>query len=245
MPSLKSLRDGFEAVIVGASGGIGEAFVSQLLDNPRVAKVHAWSRSPASAGDDRLVRATIDLTREDTTEAAAEAVEKPNLVIVATGLLHDDTGLSPEKSWRDLNADRLLKTFAVNAIGPALVAKHLLPRFPRDQRAIFGALSARVGSIEDNRLGGWYGYRSSKAALNQLIRTLSIELARTHKQAVCVGLHPGTVDTALSKPFQSNVSESQLFTPETSASHLLQVLDGLTPEDTGRQFAWDGKPVPA
>ena len=135
--------------------------------------------------------------------------------------------------------------FRRNATGPALVAKHFLPLLARDRKAAFAALSARVGSIEDNRLGGWYAYRASKAALNMLIRTLSIELARSHRHALCVGLHPGTVDTALSKPFQSGVPPEKLFPPAQSARHLLAVLDRLTAEDSGSVYAWDGRRIPS
>jgi NAD(P)-dependent dehydrogenase (short-subunit alcohol dehydrogenase family) len=156
-----------------------------------------------------------------------------NLIIVATGLLHDGASLQPEKTWRSLNAAALMRSFVVNAIGPALVAKHTLPLFPREDRAIFAALSARVGSISDNRSGGWYGYRASKAALNQLIRTMSIELASKRKQAICVGLHPGTV------------ADSQLSTPDLAACRLLSVINQLKPGDTGRLIAWDGTTVAA
>ena len=166
-------------------------------------------------------------------------------VVVASGLLSNVAGIAPEKSWRALDATTLATLFAVNSIGPALLAKHLLPLLPRHGRAIFAALSARVGSIEDNRRGGWYGYRASKAALNMLLKSLALELTRRAPAALCVGLHPGTVDTALSKPFQSAVPEQQLFTPAQSALCLLEVLDGLQDSDTGGVFAWDGSRVPA
>ena len=138
----------------------------------------------------------------------------------------------------------LARSFQVNAIGPALVAKHFLPRLPKDRPARFAVLSARVGSIEDNRLGGWYGYRASKAALNMLVRSLAIELARTRPLAVCVALHPGTVDTALSRPFQRNVAAQKLFTPAYAAGRLLDVLDGLGPGDSGGFYAYDGTRIP-
>jgi NAD(P)-dependent dehydrogenase (short-subunit alcohol dehydrogenase family) len=129
-------------------------------------------------------------------------------------------------------------------VGPALVAKHFLPLLPRQGRSVFAALSARVGSIGDNRLGGWHSYRASKAALNMLIKNASIELARTRPDAVIVGLHPGTVDTGLSKPFQRGVAHNKLFTPEYCAERLIAVTDGLTRDDTGHVFAWDGARVP-
>ncbi len=223
------------AVVVGAGGGIGRALVSAL--RPRgYEMVHALSRAPD--GDEHA--GAIDVTREDSVRDAAAAITGPvELVIVATGMLHED-GHGPERAVRDLDPDRLARIFAVNTIGPALVLKHFAPLLVRDRPSVFAALSARVGSITDNRSGGWYGYRASKAALNMIVRTAAIELARSRPQAVCVGLHPGTVDTGLSKPFQARVPAEQLFTPERSAGHLLDVIAGLTPAESGRCFGWDG-----
>ncbi|MGB7406573.1 MAG: SDR family NAD(P)-dependent oxidoreductase, partial [Pacificimonas sp.] len=202
--------------------------------------VHALSRSGAAVENAEM--STIDILDEDSIAAAADGVGACDVVIVATGLLHDGE-YGPEKSMRALDRDDLARAFALNAIGPALVAKHFLKRLPKEGRSTFAALSARVGSISDNGLGGWYGYRASKAALNQLIRTLAIELARQKPEAICVGLHPGTVDTGLSEPFQSNVPEGKLFTPAYSAEKMLSVVDGLTPNDTGKLFAWDGEEI--
>jgi NAD(P)-dependent dehydrogenase (short-subunit alcohol dehydrogenase family) len=154
-------------------------------------------------------------------------------------MLHD-AGQKPERSWRDLDRTALERSFLVNTIAPALVAKHVLPRLPRERRTVFAVLGARVGSIGDNRTGGWHGYRASKAALAMLIKTLSIELRRTRPQAICVSLHPGTVDTAMSKPFQGNVAPEKLFTPDFAAVRLIAVADALTPDDSGGHFAWDG-----
>ncbi|PAX08462.1 SDR family NAD(P)-dependent oxidoreductase [Sphingomonas lenta] len=222
------------AVVIGASGGIGAALVEALRDED--AEVHAFARS--FEGDRR-----IDVADEASVTAAASRVPAGvDLVFVATGLLHDD-GRGPEKAWRELDADWLQRNFLVNSIGPALVAKHFLPLLPRDRRAVFAALSARVGSISDNKLGGWYGYRASKAALNQLIRTLAIEEKRRNPQSIVVALHPGTVDTGLSKPFQGNVQPGRLFTPDRAAVQLLDVLDGLKSGDSGRLFDWEGKEV--
>jgi NAD(P)-dependent dehydrogenase (short-subunit alcohol dehydrogenase family) len=162
---------------------------------------------------------------------------------VATGVLHD-AALQPEKTWRDISPDAFAHAFAVNATGPALIAKHFLPLLARDRRAVFAALSARVGSIEDNRLGGWTAYRASKAALHQIIRTCAIELARKNKAALCVALHPGTVDTALSAPFQRGVAPEKLFAPDYSAERLIEVIDGLSPADSGQAYAWDGARIP-
>jgi hypothetical protein len=165
------------------------------------------------------------------------------LALVATGTLQPG-GRAPEKSFRNLDVEALVEAFRVNAAGPALVARHVLPLLPRDGRSVFAALSARVGSIGDNRLGGWHAYRASKAALNMIVRTLAVELARTRPEAICVALHPGTVDTDLSRPFQKGVPEGRLLTPAQSAERLTAVLDGLTPGDSGGFFAWDGKPIP-
>ena len=230
----------FHAVVIGASGGIGAAVCSLLQESNRVGQVLALSRSdPAN---------NIDLADEASIAAAAgRAAQLPNLrlVFVATGLLHDGDDLQPEKALRALDPVAMARNFAVNATGPALVLKHFAPLLPRQGKAVFAAISARVGSISDNRLGGWYSYRASKAALNMLLRTAAIELGRTRKELVVLGLHPGTVDTGLSKPFQSNVSEGKLFTPEQSAQYLLEVIDGVTPEHSGSVLAWDAQTVPA
>lgn len=216
------------AVIVGASGGIGGALATALVEAG--ARVHALSRS---TGFEITDEASIAAT------AATIAREGPlDLVIVATGLLHG-AGIAPEKTFRQLSADALAAYFAVNTIGPALVAKHFLPLMHRRERAVFAALSARVGSIGDNRLGGWYGYRASKAALNMMVRSLAIELARTRPATICVGVHPGTVATDLSAPFQAGVADGTLFTPARAAWHILNVLAQLTPPDSGGCFAWD------
>ena len=224
------------AIIIGASGGIGAELVKTLRDEDEY-QVTALARS--FEGD-----AHIDITDEASVAAAAErcAPMKPELIILATGLLHEGER-GPEKALRDLDGDWLARTFAVNAIGPALVAKHFLPIMKDSGITRFAALSARVGSISDNRLGGWYGYRASKAALNQMIRTLAIEWRRKNERSIVVGLHPGTVDTALSESFQGNVPEGKLFSADRAAVQLLDVLDDLKPGDSGRIFAWDGEEI--
>lgn len=222
------------AVVIGAGGGIGSAVLSRLEASGRFAQVIGLSRRHDG----------FDLEDEASIARAAEAVAAagaPELVFVATGVLH--SGHAPERSLKALSAEHLLRDYRINAIGPALVAKHFLPVMPRDRRAVFAALSARVGSIGDNRLGGWHAYRASKAALNMLLRNIAIETARTHPQAIVVGLHPGTVATDLSEPFQKGVPPERLFTPDVSAAHLIKVLDGLEPRDSGGVFAWDGQRI--
>ena len=241
--TLTSLPDGYRAAVFGASGGVGQALVAALQRDPRCAGVHAGSRRPQDGADNAKVSSfAFDLEDEASIAAASETIGAPDLVIVATGRLQGP-GLSPEKSLRAIESASLQQAFAINAIGPAMIARHVLPRLPRTRRTLFAALSAKVGSISDNRLGGWHSYRASKAALNMLIRTIAIELARTHPETVCVALHPGTVDTPLSKPFQAGVASERLFSPETSANHLLSVLDNLRPENSGRLFGWDGQEI--
>jgi len=241
---LASLREGYRALVFGATGGIGEALVSQLAADPRCANVFAVGRAPQEHGG-KVEGAIFDLEDEASIVDAvgrATANGEIDLVIVATGLLHDDA-IKPERNWRALDADILAKSFRINAIGPALVAKHVLTHLARGRKSVFAALSARVSSISDNRLGGWHAYRASKAALNMLIRNFAIELAMRNREAVCVGLHPGTVDTPMSRPFQANVPDGKLFSPEKSAACLISVIDGLTSADSGKLIAWDGAEI--
>jgi NAD(P)-dependent dehydrogenase (short-subunit alcohol dehydrogenase family) len=211
-----------KAVVIGATGGIGAALVTILASRGEVISIG------------RNTTPGLDLLNETSIAATAGAVGPGlHLVIDATGFLHNDS-FQPEKSLRQIDPAHMAHSFAVNAIGPALLMKHFLPLLARGERAVFATLSARVGSIADNRLGGWYSYRAAKAALNQLVRTASIELARTHKQAICVALHPGTVDTSLSSPFAKSGVDVQ--TPEQSAARLIGVLDALTSSQTGLLF---------
>lgn len=233
-----------EVLVVGGHGGIGRALLDQLQGDPLVKTLHDWSRVNGNRQGSAVRWTEVDITDEESISAAAHAVTGVDLVIVATGLLHGADGRAPEKTWKDLSAKQMTENFLVNTVGPALVAKHALPLLPRRGRAVFAVLSARVGSIADNRLGGWYSYRASKAALNQMIKSLSIELARGRSEAICVGLHPGTVDTKLSRPFRSNVAPEKLFEAGLAARQLLSVINGLAPKDTGGVFAWDGRRIP-
>lgn len=227
------------AVVIGASGGIGAAFEAALIEEGAYDVVHGFARSRTGAQH-------LDLTDEASIAAAAAYVAKgpaPTLVIVATGLLHDGEH-GPEKALRELDPVWLARVHAINAIGPALVAKHFLPITPKTGRNVFAALSARVGSISDNKMGGWHGYRASKAALNMLVRTIAIEEKRRNDRAIVVALHPGTVDTALSKPFQGNVQPGRLFDTERAALQLLDVIEDLKAPDSGKLFDFEGKEVP-
>lgn len=224
------------AVVIGAGGGIGRALVGELSANSRFDHVVGFGRHSAPP---------LDLTDEPSIAKAAAHVRAleaaVRLVIVASGYLHDNHN-KPEKRLRDLDAAYLARSFALNAIGPALIMKHFLPLLPRQGKAVFAVLSARVGSIGDNQLGGWHGYRASKAALNQLLRTASIELARTAPEAACIALHPGTVNTSLSSPFAKSGLDVQ--PPELAARRLLHVIDNLGLAATGSFHDQQGRPIP-
>lgn len=220
-----------KAVIIGATGGIGAALAAAL--ESQGASVTRLGRRTTPA---------LDLLDEASIAAAAAATGPGlHLVIDATGFLHD-ARFSPEKSLRQIDPAHMAHSFAINATGPALLMKHFLPLLARDERAVFATLSARVGSIADNKIGGWTSYRAAKAALNQIMRNASIELARTHRGAICVSLHPGTVATPLSGPFAKAGLEIQA--PAQSAERLLAVITALTPADTGGFFDHKGEPIP-
>ena len=229
-------------VILGGTGGLGAALAQ------------AWmARGDTVLAIGRVTEPAIDYTRPDSVAACAQRLadrlaergETLARLIVATGFLHGDTvtgaRAQPERSWSHLEADALAHSFAVNAIGPALVMRHFLPLLPRHGPCLAAFFSARVGSIGDNALGGWYAYRAAKAALNQLVRTASIELARCNREAICVALHPGTVDTPLSKPFAK--TGLKVRPPEAAAAELIAVMDGLTASQTGGFFDHQGKTV--
>lgn len=231
------------AVVIGASGGIGAAVTRRLVRDRRFDRVHALSRTGAAI--EGAVAGRIDLESEVSIAEAAERIVQgpaPALIFVATGVLHD--GFQPERSLSAIDPDHLLRDYRVNAVGPALAAKQLIPLMARDRPGVFAALSARVGSIGDNRLGGWHAYRASKAALNMLLKTVAVETRRTHPALVVAGLHPGTVATDLSAPFQRGVKPEALFDPDRAAIQLLNVIEGLTPEDSGALKAWDGSTLP-
>ena len=234
-------------VVLGARGAIGAALARLLQERYPAARVWAFARTPQTAtngvhvapeGPTDVPCLSLDFEDETALLGAAQTVAEHgpiDKVFVTIGLLHG-SNLSPEKSLRDLSISNFDRVFRANTIVPALLAKHFLPHLNRAAPSVFAALSARVGSVSDNRLGGWYAYRSSKAALNMVIKNAAIETARRNKNAVVVGLHPGTVNSRLSAPFQSNVRPGKLFTPEFSAAQLLNVVDGLTPSPNRQVF---------
>ena len=217
-------------VIIGGSGAIGRAFTLQLSVSYPNATIHAFSRHQPEKVLLNVKYHTIDYQDETSIEKSALVASREtplDMVIVATGILHDGE-LMPEKSQKELSAEKFHRLFEINTIVPSLVAKHFLPKLNRENRSVFAALSARVGSISDNQLGGWYAYRASKAALNMVIKNAAIEISRRNKKAIIVGLHPGTVDSNLSKPFHGNVPDVKLFTTKYLVQKLLEILTTLT-----------------
>lgn len=234
--NLTSLPTGGVAVVVGATGGIGRAIVHAIEKSGRFSEIRELGRSTSPV---------LDLLSEESIEGTAASIANaaalPRLIIDATGLLHGG-GLMPEKSIAQLDGAQLARLFAVNATGPALLMKHFLPLLPKDGKSVFATLSAKVGSIGDNQLGGWYGYRASKAALNQFVRTAAIELKRRNPSALCVALHPGTVATGLSSPFAKSGLTVQ--SPDEAAERLLTTIDELSMDQSGGFFSYRGEALP-
>jgi len=233
------------AIVIGANGGIGAAFAAAIEAHHPENIVWRTARDHSTLGEHSRV-VSMDLTQEESIEAFVGQLRaqdvQPDVVINCTGLLHSSK-LGPEKTWRHLDLDTMRRVFDVNTFGVALLGKHILPLMPRKRRGIFATLSARVGSIGDNRLGGWYSYRASKAAQNMMVKTLALEASRKWEQLVCIALHPGTVDSDLSAPFSSRVPEHKLFSPEQSCGYLMEVIQNLGSENTGGFYAWDGQPI--
>lgn len=254
--SLLNETNRVNALIIGASQGIGLGFVKRLIQNDKVAKIYATYRQLESDSElltladkysERLICLSLDITDElQIAEAVGQIttqIDKLHLVINCVGLLHEDE-LLPEKSLRNINSENLLRYFQVNSVGAVLLAKHLLPLFRHDNNSVFASISAKLGSISDNQLGGWYGYRASKAALNMFMRNVAIEYSRSCPHAIVVTLHPGTTDTRLSRPFQKNVSAEKLFSVELTVNQLLVVIEQLKKNDNGQFFSWDGSRLP-
>ncbi|ANV83259.1 cell-cell signaling protein [Picosynechococcus sp. PCC 7003] len=243
-----------EALVIGASRGIGLEFVRQYLASDIYQRVYGTYRQPSAdlltlqtRYPGRLQLIHVDVTQEAQITAAIATLKaqtsRLDEVIYCVGLLHHQT-LQPEKSLRHIQSENLLTYFQVNAVGAVLWAKHLLPFLRHPEPAIFAAISAKVGSIEDNHLGGWYGYRASKAALNMFLKNIAIEWSRVAPNIIVAALHPGTTDTDLSEPFQKNVPPEKLFSPTRTVSQLRQVMANLHPQDTGKFFNWDGESLP-
>jgi NAD(P)-dependent dehydrogenase (short-subunit alcohol dehydrogenase family) len=245
------------ALIVGANGGIGLGFVKALMARDNFTKIYGTYRDRANAEElltlsqknpDKLVCLNIDLTDEtqiaDAVKQISTEVDTLNLVLYCAGILHQGN-IQPEKSLKQIVPENLLDYFQINSIGAVLLAKYLMPLYRNNlDKSIFACISAKVGSIGDNRLGGWYGYRASKAALNMFVKTIAIEYSRRCPKTIVVALHPGTTDTRLSKPFQKNVPPEKLFTVEYTVERLMTVLANLKSEDSGEFFSWDGSRLP-
>ena len=241
------------ALVFGASRGIGLAITQQLLQEPGIQRVYASYRHPDTAAglleinDQRLQTIQADITNPSDVQGIASSIrayeDHPDFVINSAGILHEND-LQPEKSLNQCRQDSLMRLFLVNSIGPLMLARAMIPLMPRNRPGHFAVLSAMVGSIGDNRLGGWYGYRASKAALNQFMRTLAVECRRSHPQLCITAIHPGTTDTALSRPFQANVKPGKLYMASQSAARILQQVRAAQAEQSGHFINWDGKPIP-
>ena len=232
--------------IIGSSGAIGNAVSENLINDDSIEMVYKFSRSNHGEETNKVKNIFIDIEDEKSILSSLEQVPsdtKFDLVFVATGILHNDKEIFPEKSIKDIDSEKLKKVILVNTIGPTLIGKYFIPYLKKDNKSVFAFLSARVGSISDNNLGGWYSYRASKTALNQIIKNFSIEVRRTNKEAIFIGLQPGTVKSFLSKPFEKNIKPDNLFTPEYSAEKMLQVIKGLNSDDSGKIFAWNGEEI--
>ncbi|MTI08991.1 SDR family NAD(P)-dependent oxidoreductase [Curvivirga aplysinae] len=232
-------------VVFGGGGAIGNALSGVIRKQYPDVLLHIVSSKEIKDQHPLSEYYLIDYNEEGDLKRISEQIASfgsIDLLIVASGILHG-ADFKPEKSLRDLDIANFQKLFLVNSIFPAMVAKYCVPLLSKDERSVFAILSARVGSISDNQLGGWYAYRASKAALNMIIKTTSIEVARNRKQAIVVGLHPGTVQSELSMPFTTNVTKDQLFTPDFAAGKLLDVIASLDVDDSGKCFAWDGQEI--
>src|SRR6056300_1013527 len=231
-------------VIIGSRGAIGNAFVEHYLKDSSVSNIFAFSRNKINSTHSKLTSFYIDIELEESVAAAAESINghKIDIIITATGILHSDR-IKPEKSIKDINHESFMKIFSINAVGPALIGKYFIPLLKKDTKSVVAFLSARVGSISDNKLGGWYSYRASKSALNQIIKNFSIELKRTNPKAIVLALQPGTVDSNLSEPFKKNISKDKLFSPDFSVDMMSKVIESANSSSSGNLIAWDGEVI--
>ena len=231
-------------IVFGSSGAIGTALIQSISKRYIPHHIYAVSNCQKTGHEKNITYCNILYDSEESISLLASKMKNIELdvIIVATGVLHNDK-YSPEKSIQDLSASQFHFLFSANTVFPALVAKHFSPLLNRSKRSVFAALSARIGSISDNKLGGWYSYRVSKAGLNMIIKNLAIEFQRINKKSIFVGLHPGTVDSPLSQPFRKTISSEKIFTPRFSSNQLINILQRLTPIDTGKIFSWEGKEI--
>jgi NAD(P)-dependent dehydrogenase (short-subunit alcohol dehydrogenase family) len=230
--------------IIGSSGAIGRAFLDAYIADKEISNIYSISRTEVESNDERIIHINIDVTDEVSVKAAASKIGENRLdkLIVATGILHTEL-FGPEKSIKDIEIENFVKIFSVNAFGPALIGKYFLPLMKKDKKSIAAFLSARVGSISENKLGGWYAYRASKSALNQIIKNFSIESKRTNPTGIIIGLQPGTVKSKLSKPFQKNVKKGKLLLPKDSVKSLIRVIESVMQNDSGKIFDWKGEEI--
>ena len=238
----KNIFSKAKVAIIGASGGIGSTISKQIRALDRENTIIEIVRHKS-----RKNQFEMDMLDEHSVAKCAEEIRNKygslDVVLNTTGLLHTKN-YSPERTFREINLDYLQEVFQVNTYIPFLVSKYFAPMLTKESASIIAFMSARLGSISDNKLGGWYSYRSSKTALNMLIKTLSIELSFSNKSAICVGLHPGTVDTQLSKPFTQKIKNKKVFTKEEAAEYLIKALNNIDHNDTGNIIDWRGEAVP-
>ena len=230
--------------IIGSSGAIGRAFLDAYIADKEISNIYSISRTEVESNDERIIHINIDVTDEVSVKAAASQIGENRLdkLIVATGILRTEL-FGPEKSIKDIKIENFVKIFSVNAFGPALIGKYFLPLMKKDKKSIAAFLSARVGSISENKLGGWYAYRASKSALNQIIKNFSIETKRTNPTGIIIGLQPGTVKSKLSEPFQKNVKKGKLLLPKDSVKSLIRVIESVMQNDSGKIFDWKGEEI--
>ncbi len=240
---LKSFEKPLKIVIIGSSGALGHSFVDLLSQYENVDEIIGFSRSENTIDNPKFKHHSIDVCDSDSIEQAANQLDSFNLLIVSSGILHENN-LLPEKRVNDLDKAQLMHYFEVNTIGPALIGKYFMPKMDHHGKSVMAFLSAKVGSISDNGLGGWYGYRASKAALNMIVRNFAIEVNRMHPDPIIVSLHPGTVDSYLSKPFQKGVASDHLFEPDFAAGKLIEVIEELSPSDSGKFLDYAKKELP-
>jgi len=228
--------------IIGSSGAIGNAFVEHYIKDSSVENIFTFSRNATDHVSEKVTSFEIDVESQDSIEKAAGQVKDHIIdrIVIASGILHTES-FGPEKSIKDLNYETFAKVYSINTIGPALIGRYFIPLMNKNEKSVIAFLSARVGSISDNSLGGWYSYRSSKTALNQIVKNFSIELKRINKNAIALALQPGTVESRFSEPFKKNVSKNKLFTPDYSVGLLSQVIESSSLNESGSLLSYDGE----